>query len=84
MRELLVEAHFKIRIRGTLGLLYKHLNQILGIAYRQRPQQETIHQRKNEGSRCDANSYQEGSGSEEAGSAAQLSNRITEILHEQL
>ena len=42
MRELPVEAHIKVRISRTLRV-YKNLNQILRIAYRQRPQQETIH-----------------------------------------
>jgi len=81
MRELLVKAHVKVRISRTLRLLYKNLNEILRISYWQRPQQQTIHQRKNECSGCDSHGDQERSGSKEAGSAAQLANCVTEILH---
>ena len=84
MRELLVEAHVEIWVGRTLRLLYKYLNQIVRIAYWQRPQQETIHQRKDQRGRSDSDGYQKRSRSEEGRSAAQLSNRITEILHEQL
>jgi hypothetical protein len=57
MRELLVEPHIKVWIRRTLRLLDEYLNQVLGIAHRQGTQQESIHKRKNKGSRRDADSY---------------------------